>query len=68
MREDVELKTAQLLTVLIIHFFPESLKGLGHDLSSKFSNFIFSIFMSRIVYKDVFKALTKFKSQVSSYK
>lgn len=28
LREDVELKTAQLLTVLIIHFFPESLTFL----------------------------------------
>lgn len=44
----------------------EDLKGLSHELSSNFSKIIF--FMSEIVNEDIFNALKKFESQISSYR
>lgn len=69
LREDVELKTAQLLTVLIIHFFPESLTFLFW--CSKLNwNFFYCWILIEYIFKTSLKIKMRFKiikSQVISF-
>lgn len=48
--------------------FTITLKGLGHELASNFSTFIISFLLSIMANMDEWNALSKFESQVLSYK
>lgn len=50
------------------YVFYHFLKGLGHDLNPKFSNFIRPFSMYRIINMGIVSGSSKFETQISNYK